>query len=104
MASWLLVETLTDDGETGPRNNSSVITLLHVGGERMLFTGDAGIPALTAAASYYETIFGSFPAAPLTFFQTPHHGSRRNVGPTLLNRLLGSAQTPHAATCTAAAV
>jgi beta-lactamase superfamily II metal-dependent hydrolase len=24
-----------------------------------------------------------------TFIQVPHHGSRRNVGPTILNRLLG---------------
>jgi beta-lactamase superfamily II metal-dependent hydrolase len=101
LASWLPMETLTDDGVTSPRNNSSVITLLGVGGERMLFTGDAGIPALTAAASYYETMFGSFPAAPLTFFQAPHHGSRRNVGPTILNRLLGFPQAPQAATCTA---
>lgn len=25
----------------------------------------------------------------LTFIQVPHHGSRRNVGPTVLDRLLG---------------
>lgn len=27
------------------------------------------------------------------FVQIPHHGSRRNVGPTILNRLLGPIQT-----------
>jgi beta-lactamase superfamily II metal-dependent hydrolase len=101
VTSWLPVETLTDDGETSPRNSSSVITLLRVGSERMMFTGDAGIPALEAAASYYETVFGPFSSSPLAFFQAPHHGSRRNLGPSILNRMIGPPHAPHAAPCTA---
>jgi beta-lactamase superfamily II metal-dependent hydrolase len=85
-------ETLTDDGDTGPRNNSSVVSLLQIDGRRMLFTGDAGIPALEAAANIYEGRIGRFNYFPLEFVQIPHHGSKRNVGPTILNRVLG---TPH---------
>ncbi len=92
----LPVETLTDDGETSHRNNSSVITLLTLDGQRMLFTGDAGIPAMTAAADYYESTRRSFAAFPLSFIQAPHHGSKRNLGPTILNRILGTPQSPHA--------
>jgi len=94
--SWMPVETLPDDGETGPRNNSSVIALLEVDGRRLLFTGDAGIPALERAADYYEyTHRGAFSSYPLNFFQGPHHGSKRNVGPTILNRILGPRGYPY---------
>ena len=42
----------TDDGGTSARNNSSVIVQLLLEGDtkRLLFTGDAGVPALTRAA------------------------------------------------------
>ncbi|HET9898478.1 MAG TPA: hypothetical protein VFQ44_26410 [Streptosporangiaceae bacterium] len=83
----LPVETLTDLGETSERNNSSVITLLTVDGERVLLTGDAGIPALTYAADYLELLPST--SLPLAVFQAPHHGSRHNVGPSILNRILG---------------
>lgn len=88
-------ETLTDFGVTNPRNETSVITLLRLEGQRLMFTGDAGIRALTAAAEDYETRIGSFAADPLDFFQTPHHGSRRNVGPTILDRILGTRDHPY---------
>lgn len=88
-------ETLDDSGVTSPRNNSSAITLLDVDGRRHLFTGDAGIEALGYAADEYETLYGSFATAPLRFFQAPHHGSRRNVGKTILNRIFGEPDLPH---------
>lgn len=93
--TYLPVETLTDEGETGPRNNMSTVVLLQVDGHRLLFTGDAGIPALEGAADIYEALFGSFANAPLKFIQVPHHGSKRNVGPTILNRMLGKPEAPH---------
>jgi hypothetical protein len=34
----------------------------------------------------------SEPLQQFTFVQIPHHGSRRNVGPTILNRILGLIQ------------
>lgn len=80
------VETLTDDGVTTPENNSSVILLLQLQGRRLLLTADAGAPALHAAIDYMEAV--GLPGD-LNLIQVPHHGSRRNVGPTILNRLLG---------------
>lgn len=82
-------ETLDDEGETSPRNRSSVITLLQVDDERLLLTGDAGIDSLEQAADQYEQDIGSFGTAPLNLFQAPHHGSRRNLGPSILDRILG---------------
>jgi len=89
LTAMMPMETLTDDDGTGPRNETSVVTLLEVDGHRLLFTGDAGILALDHAADEYEAIIGPFMARPLSFFQVPHHGSRRNLGPTILNRMLG---------------
>lgn len=80
-------ETLGDDGETSPENNSSAIVLIADNSRHILLTGDAGIPALTQVADRLDA--ESFDYATLTFIQVPHHGSRRNVGPTILNRLLG---------------
>jgi beta-lactamase superfamily II metal-dependent hydrolase len=83
----LWIETLRDDGETSPTNNSSVVTLLTVDGRRSLLTGDAGIPALEQALDILET--EGFEPGTFKFVQIPHHGSRRNVGPSVLDRLLG---------------
>ncbi len=88
-------ETLDDSGITSPRNSSSVITLLEVAGRRHLFTGDAGIEALEHAADEYESIYGTFSSAPLSFFQAPHHGSRRNLGKSILNRIFGEPEASY---------
>jgi beta-lactamase superfamily II metal-dependent hydrolase len=61
--------------------------LVVVGDNALLFTGDVGIPALTRAVGYLEQV--GFDLSKITFIQVPHHGSRHNVGPTILNRLLG---------------
>jgi len=58
-----------------------------VDSQKSLFTGDAGIPALEQALDILEA--EGFEAGTLNFVQVPHHGSRRNVGPSVLNRLLG---------------
>jgi beta-lactamase superfamily II metal-dependent hydrolase len=90
LANVPLVETLSEDSETSPRNSSSVVTLLTTdNGERMLFTGDAGITAMNAAWDEYELVVGAFPDFPLDFFQAPHHGSKRNLSPSVLNRIFG---------------
>ena len=80
------VDALDDKDTTSAKNNSSAITLLTVDGRYLLFTGDAGITALTYAADHLDAIKNG---ANLRFIQIPHHGSRRNVGPTILNRLIG---------------
>ena len=81
----LQIETLDDSGTTSAENNSSVILLLRYNGESLLFTGDAGIPALTYAADYAAALGIDLRA--LRFLQVPHHGSRRNVGPRILDRI-----------------
>ena len=80
-------ETLTDEGETSPENNSSSISLLTVDGKSYILTGDAGQPALLQVADFLDA--DGFDKDTLKLIQVPHHGSRRNVGPTVLNRLLG---------------
>jgi beta-lactamase superfamily II metal-dependent hydrolase len=81
------IESLTDSGETSAENNSSVILMLTVEGRNLLFTADAGIPALTGAVNLLDG--AGVDRNRLSFVQVPHHGSRRNVGPTILDRLLG---------------
>lgn len=82
-------ETLADpeDDATSAENNSSVVLTIEHDGRRMLFTGDAGVPALTRAADIADSLGIDLPSS--RFVQVPHHGSRRNVGPTILTRLLG---------------
>lgn len=96
--SYFPLETLTDESDVSGRNNSSVITLFTLAGQRVLLTGDAGVEALDLAADEYEQLAGSFFRTPLTFLQAPHHGSQRNLGPTLLNRILGTSGAPFAQT------
>jgi len=84
--SWE-IETLDDNGETSAENNSGAITLLRVDDKHLLFTGDAGIPALTNAADTLEA--SGIGNESYSFIQVPHHGSKRNVGKTILNRLVG---------------
>ena len=77
-----------DHGGTNPRNNTSVITDIRVTGDRRLvFTGDAGVPALNAAADFLDSS-GRADIRP-TMFDIPHHGSRRNLDSDTLTRYLG---------------
>ncbi len=80
------VDALDDQDTTSATNNSSVITALIVEGRCLLFTGDAGITALTYAADKLDLIRSG---ADLGFMQIPHHGSRQNIGPAILDRLIG---------------
>ncbi len=82
------LETLTDEGETTAENNTSVILRVSVDRHNLLLTGDAGMPALTHAADYMEYNLALDPSD-WKLVQVPHHGSKRNVGPTLLNRIIG---------------
>lgn len=70
-----------------PRNNSSVITLINLG-NHFLFVGDAGVPALTKAADYADSI-GYDLATNVHYHHVPHHGSKRNLGPAILGRIIG---------------
>jgi beta-lactamase superfamily II metal-dependent hydrolase len=81
------IETLRDDGTTTPSNNSSVVCMFTIDGRQLLLTGDAGVPALQQAIAVLEG--EGFQPGSLKFVQVPHHGSRSNVGPSILNRMLG---------------
>ena len=82
-------ETMTgDNGGTSPRNNSSIIVDLQVEDTRVLFTGDAGAPALERAADKLDQRVRS--GKTIEIFDVPHHGSRHNLTAALLDRLLGA--------------
>jgi len=78
------IETLKEDGQTSSENESSVILYANFNGKGILLTGDAGIRALNKAYEYYPQLSKN-----LKFIQIPHHGSRRNVAPSILNKILG---------------
>lgn len=88
LESWSK-ETLSDPDEeiVSGENNTSVILLLDFGGERFLFTGDAGVPALREAVA--RAAQQGIDLQTVKYLQIPHHGSRRNVGPTILNAIVG---------------
>ena len=79
-------DKITDDVNTSAKNNSSAITQVIIDGRRLVFTGDAGIQALEHVADQLDICADP---AEISFFQIPHHGSRRNVGPSVLDRILG---------------
>ncbi|MCA9012575.1 MAG: hypothetical protein KDB01_22645 [Planctomycetaceae bacterium] len=80
-------ETLTDEGETSPSNNSSVVLLVRTPDGDAFLAADAGIPALEYVVTHAEQL--GIDLSTCHFQQVPHHGSKRNIGPTLLNTLIG---------------
>ena len=85
-------ERLKDGGVTGASNESSVVLYgdFTPGPGRILLTGDAGVWALNHAA--YSIEQNGLALRDFAFVQVPHHGSCRNVGPTILDRLIGPIQ------------
>ncbi len=81
----LHINLLDDIDRTSPQNNSSSVILFTLGDHKILFTGDAGISGLCAAADYAESLGVSL--ADLTFLHVPHHGSRRNAGKAAFQRI-----------------
>jgi beta-lactamase superfamily II metal-dependent hydrolase len=84
-------ERLRDGGVTSASNESSVVLYANITPQRrILLTGDAGPRALSWAAAYARV--SGYPLQSFSFVQVPHHGSRRNVGPSILNELVGPIQ------------
>jgi len=81
-------ETLRDGETTSASNESSLVMYGVDDNRRYLLTGDAGVVALTFAADIADVL--GLPLQQFHFVQVPHHGSRHNVGPTILNRLVGA--------------
>jgi hypothetical protein len=85
IAETMHIETLDESGETSPENNSSVISLFSYAGQKVLFTGDAGIPALKNVIAIAN--YNGIPLNDLDELQVPHHGSKRNLSPNILNAI-----------------
>jgi beta-lactamase superfamily II metal-dependent hydrolase len=81
----LHIETLDETGETSPENNSSVVTLFKYAEKKILFTGDAGIPALKNVIEITDNC--NYSLTNLDVLQVPHHGSKRNISPSILNTI-----------------
>ncbi len=94
------IETLGDHCETAAENNSSTVLAVKASDkEWWLLTADAGEPALNGALDYLDG--HNFSVSNFKFVQIPHHGSEHNVGPTLLDRMLGPKLTADQKTRTA---
>jgi len=80
-------EKLSDNPpSTSASNESSVVQMGMIDGHRLVLTADAGPSALAEAANVAKHL-GMLQRP--EFFQVPHHGSRRNVTPSVLDRWLG---------------
>lgn len=80
-----LVEPAED--AVSSENNSGVVSLFTFEDKKAFFTADVGVPGLSEAIANASSLGVTLSA--FSFFQSPHHGSKRNVGPSLLDNLLG---------------
>ena len=80
----MLTETLSDNYEdTTPENNSSMIIYFQpTEDKKFLFTWDAWKDAINNALDSYSKYIEN-----IDFLDVPHHGSKRNLGPTILDKL-----------------
>lgn len=83
-------ELIREDVHTSAENESSIIVLGDMQEEKFLLTGDAGIQALRSAADYAEDEGNICNLNEIDVHQIPHHGGRRNVSPSVLNRVVGN--------------
>jgi beta-lactamase superfamily II metal-dependent hydrolase len=83
------LETLREGGVTSAENESSVVLYgaFPADNRSVLLTADAGQIALEEALDYLQRTYGGF--ATLGLLQVPHHGSRNNISPSILNRVIG---------------
>jgi hypothetical protein len=79
------IELLKEGSVTAAENETSTILYGRLGTTSVLLTADAGVNALWWACDYAQSL--NIDLSTLTLVQVPHHGSRSNVTPTILNRL-----------------
>lgn len=82
------IETLANDAVTSASNESCVVQYAALDARGVLLTADAGPIALHEAADFAATIGLAKPK----LVQVPHHGSRHNATPEVLDRWLGPRQ------------
>ncbi len=86
------VETLSENPQppTSASNESCVVQYATIEeGATILLTADVGPAGLSEAAEYAAILKLTYPK----FVQIPHHGSRHNVTPTILDQWLGPRKT-----------
>ena len=82
------VETLAENTVTSASNESCLVQYGVLDGNGVLLTADVGPIGLNEAAIYRDLLKFNRPA----FMQIPHHGSRHNVTPSVLDMWLGPKQ------------
>ena len=81
------VETLREGALTAAENESSTVLYGDFGEKQLLLTADAGVNALRWACEAADNM--GIDLLNIDLIQVPHHGSRSNVSPSILNRLVG---------------
>lgn len=87
IASWGEENLKGDTEGTSPENESSIVQYANLCDEKILLTGDAGVDTLEEAYQYALQI--GVPLPGIDRLDVPHHGSRRNVSPEILDKWLG---------------
>lgn len=77
-----------DDETTSAINESSLIILFEYDGVKVLLTGDAGKKGLTNAIDY--AYVNNITLNDCNIIKMPHHGSRKNVNPAIMDAFVGS--------------
>lgn len=81
-------EHLRENVETSPENETSIILHENINRDGFLLVGDAGVRALNQAMDYLEYSMEDIRYS-VQLYQIPHHGSRHNINPSTLNRMVG---------------
>ena len=81
-------ELLKEGAITAAENETSTVLYGRFGATSVLLTADAGVNALTWANNFAQQ--SGIDLSTLNLVQVPHHGSRSNVTPSVLDQLVGS--------------
>ena len=82
------VEWKYDDPHTTAINETSIVALFEYGNNKVLFTGDVGREGLQLAVN--EAQRQGISLTDLKIFISPHHGSRKNMTPELMDVIKSS--------------
>ena len=81
-------DSLREDVETSAENEMSIIILGNMEENIFLLTGDVGLKGLEKAIEKGNKI--GIPLTEVNFYQIPHHGSRHNLSPSIMNKMVGN--------------
>ncbi len=87
LPEWWDFELLSEFAATSAENETSVVLHGDFGTTSVLLTADAGVNALMWAHKF--AVAQGIDLTRTALVQVPHHGSRRNVTPTVLDLIVG---------------